>query len=122
MDEHHIPLETLFERFGTHGTQGLTDAAANQRLRDEGENRLSEKKGTPWYILFIKELTGFFSILLWIASILCFIGYGLAPDDMSNLWLGIVLAVVVFLTGCFSYYQEAKSAAIMASFKNFVPP
>jgi sodium/potassium-transporting ATPase subunit alpha len=55
-------------------------------------------------------------------SILCFIAYGINPADTSNLWLGVVLAVVVFLTGCFSYYQDAKSAAIMAGFKNMVPP
>lgn len=33
-----------------------------------------------------------------------------------------MLAVVVFATGIFTFYQEAKSAAIMAGFKNFVPP
>ena len=31
------------------------------------------------------------------------------------------MAVVVFLTGCFSYYQDAKSAKIMEGFKNFLP-
>lgn len=32
-----------------------------------------------------------------------------------------MLAVVVIITGIFSYYQEAKSSAIMESFKNLVP-
>merc|ERR1719397_471716 len=41
------------------------------------------------------------------------------PDD--NLYLGIVLSAVVTVTGIFSYYQEAKSAKIMESFKNLVP-
>lgn len=41
------------------------------------------------------------------------------PDD--NLYLGVVLTLVVTVTGVFSYYQEAKSAAIMESFKNLVP-
>lgn len=38
-----------------------------------------------------------------------------------QLYLGIVLAVVVVITGCFSYSQEAKSSKIMESFKNMVP-
>jgi hypothetical protein len=38
-----------------------------------------------------------------------------------QLYLGIVLAAVVIVTGCFSYYQEAKSSKIMDSFKNMVP-
>jgi len=29
--------------------------------------------------------------------------------------------VVVFVTGCFSYYQEAKSSSIMDGFKNMIP-
>uniref|UniRef100_A0A6Q2ZCM9 Sodium/potassium-transporting ATPase subunit alpha-1 n=1 Tax=Esox lucius TaxID=8010 RepID=A0A6Q2ZCM9_ESOLU len=37
------------------------------------------------------------------------------------LYLGIVLSVVVIVTGCFSYYQEAKSSKIMDSFKKLVP-
>ena len=32
-----------------------------------------------------------------------------------------MLSAVVIITGCFSYYQEAKSSAIMESFKNLVP-
>lgn len=38
-----------------------------------------------------------------------------------QLYLGIVLAVVVIVTGCFSYYQEARSSQIMESFKKMVP-
>ncbi|KAA0710048.1 Sodium/potassium-transporting ATPase subunit alpha-3 [Triplophysa tibetana] len=38
-----------------------------------------------------------------------------------KLYLGIVLSAVVIITGCFSYFQEAKSSKIMESFKNMVP-
>lgn len=38
-----------------------------------------------------------------------------------QLYLGIVLTAVVIITGCFSYFQEAKSSKIMESFKNMVP-
>ncbi len=74
--------------------------------------------------MFAKELTGFFSLLLWFGSFLCFIGWGLQSDksDYANLYLGSVLAGVTLITGCFSYYQSSKSAALMAQFKNFIPP
>ena len=39
----------------------------------------------------------------------------------QQLYLGVVLSAVVIITGCFSYYQEAKSSRIMDSFKNMVP-
>lgn len=37
------------------------------------------------------------------------------------MYLGIVLASVVLISGIFSYYQEAKSDRIMDSFKKMVP-
>lgn len=52
---------------------------------------------------------------------------GLGDGNISQtlfpcqLYLGVVLAAVVIVTGCFSYYQEAKSSKIMDSFKNMVP-
>ena len=65
-------------------------------------------------------------MLLWFGAVLCFIAYSIQatafeepPDD--NLYLGIVLSVVVIVTGIFSYYQENKSSRIMESFKNMVP-
>lgn len=100
----------------------MTQDQATRKLDHVGENSLTEKKSTPWYISFLKEMTGFFALLLWVGSLLCFIGYALQPSDSSNLYLGIVLAGVVIVTGCFSYYQSSKSEALMAQFKNFIPP
>ncbi len=40
------------------------------------------------------------------------------PKD--NLWLGIALIIVVFITAIFAYYQEAKAGKIMESFKKMV--
>lgn len=40
---------------------------------------------------------------------------------LFQLYLGVVLAAVVIITGCFSYFQEAKSSRIMDSFKKMVP-
>lgn len=64
---------------------------------------MTEKGAKPWYVVFIEEQTGFFSLLLWFGSFLCFIGYAIDNSAPDNLYLGIVLAVVVFVTGCFSY-------------------
>lgn len=44
-----------------------------------------------------------------------------APGVVFQLYLGVVLAAVVIITGCFSYFQEAKSSRIMDSFKKMVP-
>lgn len=65
-------------------------------------------------------------MLLWAGAILCFIAFtaDAATNEnppKENLYLGIVLATVVMITGCFQYFQESKSSKIMESFKNMVP-
>lgn len=45
----------------------------------------------------------------------------ISNDFLFQLYLGIVLVVVVVVTGVFSYYQESKSSKIMESFKSLVP-
>ena len=86
-----------------------------------GPNMLTPPKQTPALIKFIKELTGFFSLLLWGGAILCFIGYSIDKSE-DHLFLGIVLCFVVVVTGIFSYIQNSKSESLMNSFKNMLPP
>merc|ERR1719460_1366968 len=66
------------------------------------------------------QVTGF-ALLLWGGAILCFIVYGLDSSSPDNLYLGIVLSSVVFMTGVFSFYQEYDAESTMAGFKNLEP-
>jgi sodium/potassium-transporting ATPase subunit alpha len=123
-DDHKIGIPALAAKFKTNKDTGLTEAQAKAAHLEFGDNALSKKAAVPWYCLFLHEMIGFFSLLLWFGSALCFIGFIIQKDkeDLSNLYLGIVLAVVTFLTGCFSYAQSSKSAEMMAQFENFIPP
>jgi magnesium-transporting ATPase (P-type) len=120
-EDHMWPLEKLAENLKTSKDNGLTEEVAKQKFAEFGENALTEKGAKPWYCVFIEEQTGFFSLLLWFGSGLCFIGYAIDDTSPDNLYLGIVLAFVVFVTGCFSYAQTSKAASLMADFKNFIP-
>ena len=121
MDEHKIPLDELCARLGTSLEHGMNSMAAAERQEQEGKNMLTPATGTPWWVLFAIQLFGGFSALLWTGAILSFIGYGLNPDSEENLYLGIVLVVVVTLTGCFAYYQESKAGAVMKGWQKMAP-
>nr|CAD7428469.1 unnamed protein product [Timema monikensis] len=144
IDFHKISPEELYQRFSTHPDHGLTHAKAKENLERDGPNALTPPKQTPEWVKFCKNLFGGFALLLWIGAVLCFIAYSIqastedepADDNVSRglcslareprlvwllLFLGIVLSAVVIVTGIFSYCQEAKSSAIMESFKNMVP-
>jgi len=85
-------------KFDTNALSGLKADQAKQKHSEIGDNALSKKESKPWYCVFFEEMTGFFSLLLWFGSFLCFIGYGIQVDkeDKANLYLGIVLAIVTF--------------------------
>lgn len=68
------------------------------------------------------ELTNWFSILLWVGSILCIITFIIQPSqNLPNLYLGLILIFVILLTGAITFMQSAKSDALMDSFKNMLP-
>uniref|UniRef100_A0A6Q2XHX3 Sodium/potassium-transporting ATPase subunit alpha n=1 Tax=Esox lucius TaxID=8010 RepID=A0A6Q2XHX3_ESOLU len=124
--EHKMSIEECCRKFNTDIVQGLTNAKAAEYLIRDGPNCLTPPPTTPEWVKFCRQLFGGFSILLWTGAILCFLAYAIqaATEDEpagDNLYLGIVLSVVVIVTGCFSYFQEAKSSKIMESFKNMVP-
>ncbi|XP_016897613.1 sodium/potassium-transporting ATPase subunit alpha-2-like, partial [Cynoglossus semilaevis] len=126
LDDHRIDLDDLGKRYGVDLKEGLTYARAAEVLARDGPNSLTPPPTTPEWVKFCRQLFGGFSILLWIGAILCFLAYSIQvamedepPND--NLYLGVVLAAVVIITGCFSYFQEAKSSRIMDSFKKMVP-
>ena len=79
-------------------------------MKRDGYNELTPPKTTPEWVKFCRNLFGGFSTLLWIGAILCFLAYSIecySNDDPAedNLYLGIVLAAVVIITGVFQYYQ-----------------
>jgi magnesium-transporting ATPase (P-type) len=83
-DEHRVELEELFSRLGVDPNQGLSNGEAADRNAKYGDNAISGKKKTPWYLMLLKELTGFFPMLLWVGGILSLIAYALSPTDPSN--------------------------------------
>nr|XP_045009510.1 sodium/potassium-transporting ATPase subunit alpha-4 [Jaculus jaculus] len=126
MNDHKLTLEELSAKYSVDLTQGHSIQEAEKILIRDGPNSLTPPATTPEWIKFCKQMFGGFSLLLWMGAILCFLAFGIQTHyeekpTKDNLYLGMVLSIVVLITGCFSYYQEAKSSMIMESFKNMVP-
>ncbi|KAL4510360.1 hypothetical protein ABPG72_008250 [Tetrahymena utriculariae] len=119
--DHKIPLEELRQKYQTDYQNGLNDEQAAHLLKVNGENKLTEKIKTPFWVKILIELTNGFALLLWVSAALCFLAYGLSPDDPSNIYLAIVILVVIFITTGITFQQNSKSEALMNSFKSFIP-
>ena len=113
-NEHMIEIEQLAAQLETKIKNketdknyfGLTEAQQLEKLKVYGPNSLTEKAGLPWIVRYLLLMTGLFNYMLWIGSILCFIAYGVQQDktDQSNLYLGVVLIGVIFITATMSYF------------------
>lgn len=120
MEEHKQSPAEIFADLGSDPVNGMTSHGVVERQEAEGLNRLTPPKQTPEIVKYIRELTGLFSMLLWVGGALCLLIYGLQGDP-NNLYLGIVLFLVVVITGTFSYFENAKSSNLMESFKQMMP-
>jgi len=123
----HDALEAKIEKqYGCEGAgfkaKGLTDAQVVQGQTMFGLNQLTPPPEKSECVKCLETQKGFFNILLWAGSILCFISYGIDSSAPDNLYLGIVLAFVVIATGVFEYFQEKSSSDLMKKFANMQPP
>lgn len=84
MDFHKVSVADILKRFDTNESNGLTDEQTNKKIAEVGLNKLEEKKQLHWIVKLLLEMTGIFSILLWIGAILCFIGYGIQSSNKDE--------------------------------------
>jgi sodium/potassium-transporting ATPase subunit alpha len=116
----HLP-ESHIDAKNAARSQGLDEEVYKKRLEINGPNRLTPVKQTPLIIRFLRNFSTFFAILLEVSSILCFLGFFIQlglnysphpyPGGLvfDNLYLGIVLALVVIITGLFTFFTEEMS-------------
>ena len=51
--------------------------------------------------------------MMWAGALLCFIVFGIKPNDFEILTLAIALVIVVLITSTFEIYQEGKQADVI---------
>ena len=119
--EHTWPLDKVYEYYGATPTNGLSSAQVLQNREKYGWNRLTPPIVVPWWIKYLKCYADVFMMLLLFGGVLCFVAYGIDQSDPANLYLGVVLIMVVFISATFGYLTESKADSVMEGFKKLVP-
>jgi len=95
------------------GVAGLSSAEAARRLTQFGANKLPETGTVPGWRRLLAELTHFFAVLLWCASVLAYLA------GMPQLAIAIV--VVILVNGVFAYIQQERAQHAASKLRELLP-
>jgi P-type Ca2+ transporter type 2C len=111
---HRLEAKEVLEKLNTDQEHGLTDAEAEERLKQYGPNELVEKGvKNPWKILW-EQMTEIMVIILLISAVI-------------SLFLGeytdaIVILIIVVLNALLGFSQEYRAEKAMAALKKMAVP
>jgi calcium-translocating P-type ATPase len=99
---------------------GLSHTEAARRMQEYGSNRVEELARESLLVHFAKELTRFFSVILWIAAGLAFVAEWNEPGQgMAR--LGSAIIAVILISTLFSLWQEYRVERTIAALRALLP-
>ena len=99
---------------------GLDAIEARRRLTEFGPNHVEEVARENLLLVFAREFTHFFAIILWIGAALAFFAEQFDPGQgMAR--LGIAIIGVIIVNGIFSFWQEYKAEQAVAALRQLLP-
>jgi Ca2+-transporting ATPase len=110
---HRHDIETTLSHFGTT-RNGLTEAAAKERLITYGPNEMEEKKKKSVLVMFLEQFKDLMILILLAAAIIA----GLIGDLTDTL---VIMAIVV-ANAIIGFIQEYRAEGAMAALKAMTAP
>jgi calcium-translocating P-type ATPase len=100
--------------------QGLSTGEAHRRLREFGPNHVEEMRHEHPLLRFLRGLTHFLALILWVAAALAFFAEWRAPGEgMAK--IGYAIVVVIFVSAVFSFWQEYRAEQTLAALRQLLP-
>ena len=110
------------EVFGFMGSrsEGLQPGEVAERLREVGRNTVEVRDPWKWPRTLVRQFLNFFTILLLISAVVCFVAERIKPGESMNV-LGWALTGVALLNALFSFIQEYRAERAMQALQQFLP-
>ncbi len=120
LEPHRRPTDHLFARF-VSSPDGLSDAEAQERLRHDGPNVLTDAPRLSLALRIGRPLGHRFALMLWAGAGLAWIGEHFSPGEGMGLIAAALVAVVV-INAAFSFWQDTRVERAMAAFRRMLSP
>ena len=113
MREHLIPADDVLKECGSDGARGLDAAVFEERLEQNGPNRLKEAERTPLWIRFFQQMADPMVIMLIVAAVISAATSVVQGEaDFADV---VIIMFVVILNSVLGVVQEAKSEEALAA-------
>ena len=100
--------------------EGLLEEEVRERLQHIGKNTFEAHDRSKWFRSLIRQFTNFFTILLIVSALICFVAHRLNPGESMDV-LGFALLCVSLLNAMFSFVQEYRAEKVMEALRAFLP-
>src|SRR5687768_3261562 len=111
---HAAPVDELIRNIGTDPINGLSAAAAAERMARYGANELAQAPPEPWWKRFARQ---FADLLIWILIAAAIISGALGE------WIdAVAILAIVVLNGILGFMQEGRAEQALAALRKLSSP
>ncbi len=111
-DIYKLAVDKVYEALDT-SPEGMTQALAEKRQKEQGKNLIAEKKKESVILVFLSNFIHLMAILLWIGGAMAFLA------GMPQ--LGVAVWLVNIINGVFSFWQEYRAGRATDALRNMLP-
>ena len=111
---HALGSREVAERLGTDLAGGLSEAAAERRRAELGDNVLRERPPEPWWWKLLRQFQELVIVILLVAAAIA-VALGDWPDAAA------ILAIVL-VNGIIGFLQEERAQAALAALQRMAAP
>ncbi|MBR4071200.1 MAG: cation-translocating P-type ATPase [Clostridia bacterium] len=114
-------LDAVCEELKTDKVKGLSQAEAEKRIGQYGENKLREKKKKSLFMRFVDQLKDVMILILLAAAAVSFV-IAIVEKDPGELFEPILILLIVILNAIMGVFQESKAEKALDALKSMSAP
>ncbi|MGZ4959664.1 MAG: cation-translocating P-type ATPase [Methylomonas sp.] len=99
---------------------GLSQTEVLRRLNEFGPNRIDKVRTESLILVFLKEFTHFFALILWLAAGLAFFAESRQPGGGMDT-LGYAILGVILINGLFAFWQQFRAERAISALEKLLP-